>query len=61
MSRRIAHQVPNERERRELLATVHYEAMRAGLDPQLMLGVIYHESGFKKYAISTPTRAATCR
>ena len=53
MSRRIAHKVADERERRELLATVHYEATRAGLDPQLALGVIYHESGFKKYAVST--------
>ena len=53
MSQRIAHRMTDERERRELLATVHYEAIRAGLDPQIMLGVIYHESGFKKYAIST--------
>jgi soluble lytic murein transglycosylase-like protein len=53
MSRRIAHRMTDERERRELLATVHYEAIRAGLDPQIMLGVIYHESGFKKYALST--------
>jgi soluble lytic murein transglycosylase-like protein len=52
MSRRITHKVADERERRELLATVHYEATRAGLDPQLVLGVMYHESGFKKYAIS---------
>ena len=52
MSRRIAHKVADDRERRELLATVHYEATRAGLDPQLALGVIYHESGFKKYAVS---------
>jgi soluble lytic murein transglycosylase-like protein len=52
MSRRIANKVDDERERRELLATVHYEATRAGLDPQLALGVIYHESGFKKYAVS---------
>ena len=52
MSRRIAHKVADERERRELLSTVHYEATRAGLDPQLVLGVMYHESGFKKYAIS---------
>jgi soluble lytic murein transglycosylase-like protein len=52
MSRRIASKVDSERERRELLATVHYEATRAGLDPQLALGVIYHESGFKKYAVS---------
>ncbi len=53
MSRRIAHKVADERERRDLLSTVHYEATRAGLDPQLVLGVIYHESGFKKYAVST--------
>jgi soluble lytic murein transglycosylase-like protein len=52
MSRRLAQRVPNERERRELLATVHYEATRAGLDPQLLLAVMHHESGFKKYAIS---------
>jgi soluble lytic murein transglycosylase-like protein len=52
MSRRIAHKVADERERRELLTTVHYEATRAGLDPQLMLGVMYHESGLKKYAFS---------
>ena len=31
---------------------MHYEATRAGLDPQLVLGVIHHESGFKKYAVS---------
>ncbi|MFO1396414.1 MAG: lytic transglycosylase domain-containing protein [Burkholderiales bacterium] len=53
MSRRIAHKVADENERRDLLATVHYEATRAGLDPQLMLGVMYHESGFKKYAVSS--------
>jgi soluble lytic murein transglycosylase-like protein len=52
MSRRLSARVPNERERRELLATVYYEAMRAGLDPQLLLAVMHHESGFKKYAVS---------
>jgi soluble lytic murein transglycosylase-like protein len=52
MSRRLASRMPDERERRELLATVHYEALRAGLDPQLVLGVMHHESGFKKYAYS---------
>jgi len=55
MSPRIAHKVPDELERRELLATVHYESMRAGLDPQLVLAVIYHESGFKKFAFSSAT------
>ncbi|MFO1312179.1 MAG: lytic transglycosylase domain-containing protein [Burkholderiales bacterium] len=53
MSRRIAHKVDSDRERRELLATTHYESMRAGLDPQMVLAVIYHESGFKKYAVSS--------
>jgi len=52
MSRRLAPRVPDEAERRELLRSVHYEAIRAGLDPQLVLAVIHHESGFKKYAVS---------
>lgn len=52
MSKRLAARVPDDAERRELLRTVHYEAVRAGLDPQLVLGVIHHESGFKKYAVS---------
>jgi soluble lytic murein transglycosylase-like protein len=52
MSRRLASRMPDERDRRELLATVHYEAQRAGLDPQLVLGVMHHESAFKKFAVS---------
>jgi soluble lytic murein transglycosylase-like protein len=55
MSTRIAHKVPDELERRDLLATVYYESMRSGLDPQLVLAVIYHESGFKKFAFSSAT------
>jgi soluble lytic murein transglycosylase-like protein len=53
MSRRIAARVPDERERLDLLLTVHYEATRAGLDPQLVLAVVHHESGFRKYAVSS--------
>ncbi|MEO6927617.1 MAG: transglycosylase SLT domain-containing protein [Casimicrobiaceae bacterium] len=53
MSKRIAPRVANEHTRRDLLAMVHYEAIRAGLDPQLVLGVIHHESGFNKYAFSS--------
>ncbi|MCL2309469.1 MAG: lytic transglycosylase domain-containing protein [Proteobacteria bacterium] len=53
ISPKLAKRLPDERERRELLATLHYEGTRAGLDLQLLLGVIHHESGFKKYAIST--------
>jgi len=52
MSRRLAAKVTDGRSREEFLATVHYEAMRAGLDPQLVLGVIQYESAFRKYAIS---------
>ena len=57
MSRRLAPKIADARAREEFLATVHYEATRAGLDPQLVLGVIQHESGFRKYAISTRRRA----
>lgn len=53
MSRKLVPRIADEPTRRELLVTVHYEATRAGLDPQLVLGVIHHESGFKKYAFST--------
>jgi len=53
MSRRLAPKVADARSRDDLVATVHYEATRAGLDPQLVLGVIQHESNFRKYAIST--------
>ena len=44
---------PDLRSRVEFLKSVHYEAARAGLDPQLVLGLIQVESGFKKYAISS--------
>ena len=53
MSRRLASRFPDEQTRNEFLATVHYEATRAGLDPQLVLGVIHHESNFRKYAVSS--------
>ena len=53
MSRRLAPRVADARSRDDFVATVHYEATRAGLDPQLVLGVIQHESAFRKYAISS--------
>jgi soluble lytic murein transglycosylase-like protein len=52
MSRRLAAKMPDVRGREDFLATVHYEATRAGLDPQLVLGVIQYESAFRKYAMS---------
>ena len=52
MERRLAQRIPDRRQRLELLRTVHYEATRARLDPQLVLGVIEVESKFRKYAVS---------
>lgn len=52
MSRRLAKRIPDEDERMEFLTTLHWEASRAGVDPQLMLGLIQVESGFRKYAVS---------
>lgn len=53
MSRRLERRIPDRNYRLELLTSVHYEATRAGLDPQLVLGVIQVESNFRKYAISS--------
>jgi soluble lytic murein transglycosylase-like protein len=53
MSKRLAAKLPDALSREEFVATVHYEASRAGLDPQLVLGVIQYESAFRKYAISS--------
>lgn len=52
MSRRLARYIPDAEYRMDFLRTVHYEASRAGLDPQMVLGLIEVESGFRKYAIS---------
>jgi soluble lytic murein transglycosylase-like protein len=52
MERRLEKRIPDRRQRLELLRTVHYEATRARLDPQLVLGVIEVESAFRKYAVS---------
>jgi len=52
MGRRLEKRMPDRDARIEFLKTVYYEAKRAGLDPQLVLGLIQVESGFKKYAVS---------
>ncbi len=52
MSRRLQKRMPDRAARTEFLKTVYYEAKRAGLDPQMVLGLIQVESGFKKYAVS---------
>lgn len=53
MSERLGDRIDDEDYRLEFLKTVHYEASRAGLDPQLVLSVIEIESAFRKYAVSS--------
>ena len=52
MSRRLEKRIPEQAERLDFLRAVHYEATRAGLDPELVLGLIQVESAFRKYAVS---------
>jgi soluble lytic murein transglycosylase-like protein len=54
MSARLpARHKPTHRERVEFLQMVRYEAQRAGLEPELVLGLIQVESGFRRHAISS--------
>ena len=53
MGKRLQHRIPDRKQRTELLKTVHYEAIRNGLDPQLVLGLMQVESAFRKYAVSS--------
>jgi soluble lytic murein transglycosylase-like protein len=52
MTKRVVARFPDEDAAREFLALARYEAMRAGLDPHLVLAVIDVESHFRKYAVS---------
>ncbi|MCE9640974.1 MAG: lytic transglycosylase domain-containing protein [Betaproteobacteria bacterium] len=53
MSKKLERRFPDRHAREEFLVTVHYEAKRAGLDPQMVLGLIQVESAFRKYAVSS--------
>ncbi len=53
MSNRLKSRMPDQAMRENFLRTVNYEAARAGLNPQMVLGLIQVESGFKKYAVSS--------
>lgn len=53
MSQRLKRKIPYTAYRLELLKDVHYEAMRAGLQPELVLALIEVESNFNPYAISS--------
>ncbi|MEO8223780.1 MAG: lytic transglycosylase domain-containing protein [Gammaproteobacteria bacterium] len=52
MAGRLARKVPDPMERLEILTTVHREAGRVGLPPEMILAVIDVESGFERYAVS---------
>ncbi|MFC3874188.1 lytic transglycosylase domain-containing protein [Neisseria musculi] len=52
MSARLARYVADEGERKRLLVNIQYESSRAGLDTQVVLGLIQVESAFRQYAIS---------
>ncbi len=52
MAHRLKNRIPDPARRLELLKTLHYEAHRANLSPELVLAVIEVESYFDHYAIS---------
>ena len=53
MSQRLASRVQDPEERLAILKAVHYEARRAGLQPELVLAVINVESNYDHFAISS--------
>ena len=53
MSRRLTRKLPDQEYREDLLGSVYYEASRAGLEPDLVMGLIEVESAFRKYAVSS--------
>ncbi|HUP97954.1 MAG TPA: transglycosylase SLT domain-containing protein [Usitatibacter sp.] len=52
MTQRVIKRFPDEEAARQFLYLVRYEALRAGLDPHVVLAVIDVESHFRKYAVS---------
>ncbi len=56
MSRRLQKQIPDADFRRNFLIAVQYEAKRAGLDPQLVLGLIQVESGSRSMPFPQPVQ-----
>ncbi len=50
--KRLVSRMPEGNTRLDFLSTVWYEAKRAGLDVELVLGVVQVESAFRKFAIS---------
>jgi hypothetical protein len=53
MSARLRTRKSDDRTRVEFLRTLDYECIRAGLERQMVLGLIQVESNFRRYAISS--------
>jgi soluble lytic murein transglycosylase-like protein len=49
---KVVNKIKDESRAKRLLHLIYYESVRAGLDPDLVLGVVTVESGFHQYAIS---------
>lgn len=49
---KIKKYIQEDKYRIELLRSIHYEAVRAGLDPYLVLAIVDVESKFNKYSVS---------
>ena len=54
MSRRLQSRVKDPQERLTILKLIHYEATRAGLDPELVLALINVESNFDRFPFPVP-------
>jgi soluble lytic murein transglycosylase-like protein len=52
MSERLKRRKSEHATRVEFLEALWYESRRAGLEPELVLGLVQVESGFRKYAVS---------
>lgn len=57
MSERLSPGIADQDARIQFLTAVHYEATRAGLDPQLVLGLIDAASGFQRDSHGVPAGA----
>jgi soluble lytic murein transglycosylase-like protein len=54
MSTRLRTRMPDRKQRDEFLKLIHYYCVQhQKLDPQLILGLVQVESGFKRYAVSS--------
>ena len=53
MSKRLADRIHDPKERLLILKTIHYEATRVGLPPEMVLALIQVESNFDRFAISS--------